>query len=58
MSHGQALGVGHASEGLAEFRKTACLRARLIIVKFYFQGSRDREGAVLFAHSAEFGKSR
>jgi hypothetical protein len=39
-------------------RKTACLRARLIIPALEQEGllSRDREGAVLFADSAEFCK--
>jgi hypothetical protein len=44
---------------LQKFRKTACLRARLIIpaLKQQLLLSRDREGAVLFADSAEFCKS-
>jgi hypothetical protein len=51
--------VGHALEGLAKFRKTACLRAGLIIpaLKQEVLLSRDREGTVLFADSAEFCKS-
>jgi hypothetical protein len=47
-------------ERLAEFPKTACLRARLIILglKQQLLLSRDREGAVLLTDSAEFCKSR
>jgi hypothetical protein len=42
--------VGHASEGLATFPETACLRARLInlVLKQRPLRSRDREGAVPF----------